>query len=136
MPFTHRIDAKLTKLRKAFFMSPSLRRALLSVVYGQTIPSNLRGKLWEDLTVLYLKRLLPDIVLSFAKNDSATNPDFVVETRDTPLLIEVGESKSSRQQITQSGLSHRFAILLTNSESSPTLHGTTITLPFEWFVLM
>ncbi|MFQ3580075.1 MAG: hypothetical protein SNJ71_08055, partial [Bacteroidales bacterium] len=40
------IDSKLNKSRKAFFMSPSLRRALLSVLFGGEISENYRLKLF------------------------------------------------------------------------------------------
>ena len=46
------IDALLTKNKKAFFMSPSIRRALLSSIYGDNIPDAARSKMWEDIVMM------------------------------------------------------------------------------------
>lgn len=130
------LDTKIVKNKKAFFMSPSLRRALLSTLYGQNLPDQFRSKLIEDIIVMYLRRVLTDGIISFLSGNDEVNPDFVIETRDKPILLEIGTSKTSLRQLTKSNLKYRYGLLISNGVVEPTLKGDFIQIPLSWFLLL
>ena len=130
------LDTKITKNKKAFFMSPSLRRALLSTLYGQDLPDQFRSKLIEDIIVMYLRRVLTDGIISFLTGNDEANPDFVIETRDKPILLEVGTSKKTTKQIKQSNIDYRYGLLVSNGITNPNLKGDCIQMPLIWFLLL
>ncbi len=130
------LDSKIAKNKKAFFMSPSLRRALLSTLYGQELPEQFRSKLLEDIVVMYLRRVLVEGVISFTSGSDNVNPDFVIETRDAPILIEVGTGKTSSKQINASKIKCRYGILISNNLTAPALKDNCIHLPLSWFLLL
>jgi uncharacterized protein len=130
------LDTKIMKNKKAFFMSPSLRGALLSTLYGQNLPEQFRSKLVEDMVVMYLRRVLADGIVSFLSGNHAANPDFVIETRDRPILLELGTGKTSVRQLKQSGVNHRYGLLVSSGVAEPALKGDTIQLPLSWFLLL
>lgn len=130
------LDTKIVKNKKAFFMSPSLRRALLSTLYGQNLPDQFRSKLIEDLIVMYLRRVLTDGVISFLSSSDNANPGFVIETRDKPILLEIGTSKTSLRQLTKSNVKYRYGLLISNVVAQPTLKGDCIQIPLSWFLLL
>jgi predicted AAA+ superfamily ATPase len=130
------LDSKIVKNKKAFFMSPSLRRALLSTLYGQELPPQFRSKLLEDIVVMYLRRVLVDGVISFTSGSDNVNPDFVIETRDMPLLLEVGTGKIKTHQIKASKINHRYGILISNGFNVLALKDNCIQLPLSWFLLL
>lgn len=130
------LDTKIVKNKKAFFMSPSLRRALLSTLYGQNLPDQFRSKLIEDIIVMYLKRVLTDGIISFVSGNDEVNPDFVIETRDKPILLEIGTSKTSLRQLTKSNVNYRYGLLISNGVLEPSLKGDCIQIPLSWFLLL
>lgn len=130
------LDTKIAKNKKAFFMSPSLRRALLSTLYGQDLPDQFRSKLIEDIIVMYLRRVLTDGIISFVSGKNVANPDFVIETRDKPVLLEIGTSKTSTRQIKQSNVSYRYGLLVSNGVTGLSLKGDCIQIPLSWFLLL
>ena len=117
-------------------MSPSLRRALLSTLYGQKLPDQFSSKLVEDIIVMYLRRVLTESIISFTSGSIETNPDFVIETRDQPILLEIGSSKTSTKQIKKSNVNNRYGILVSNGVLEPTLKNDCIQLPLSWFLLL
>jgi len=130
------IDSKLNKSRKAFFMSPSLRRALLSVLFGGEIPENYRSKLFEDVIVLYLKRVIPNAVLSYSSESKEVNPDFIIETREKPILLESGLTKKSTRQIKMSKIEFRYGIIVSYNNKELSIKENTVFIPFHWFLLL
>ncbi|MDR0793218.1 MAG: AAA family ATPase [Chitinophagaceae bacterium] len=130
------LDTKIAKNKKAFFMSPSLRRALLSTLYGQNLPDQFRSKLTEDIIVMYLKRVLPDNIISFVTGNNEVNPDFVIETREKPILLEIGTGKTTTRQIKKSKINYRYGLLVSNGITSPNLKDNCIQIPFDWFLLL
>ena len=129
------IDSKIFKNRKAFFMSPSLRRALLSTLYGQNIPQSKQSKLIEDLVVMYLKRVLNSSSISYSSANKVKNPDLIIETRDKAIILEIGSSKTSVSQIKDSGIDCRYGILITDNENL-SMKEDCILLPLNWFLLL
>jgi predicted AAA+ superfamily ATPase len=104
------VRSKTGQTKKAFFMSPSLRRALYSRIYGNKLTDNLRAKLYEDILAMYLKRNLSEGIVSFGYGKSK-NPDFVIETMESPVLIEIGVSKTTSSQIRNYG-NYRYGIII------------------------
>ncbi|MDX2248740.1 MAG: hypothetical protein SF052_18280 [Bacteroidia bacterium] len=117
-------------------MSPSLRRALLSTLYGQNLPEQFRSKLMEDIVVMYLRRILTDGMLFFTSGGAEANPDFIIETRDKPIVLEIGTGKTRTNQIKSSKINYRYGILVSNGFSEPTLKDNCIQLPLSWFLLL
>jgi uncharacterized protein len=130
------LDTKIVKNKKAFFMSPSLRSALLSTLYGQQLPDVMKSKLLEDMVVMYLRRILTDGVISYVSGHVEVNPDFVIETRDKPILLELGSGKTSLRQLTKSNVKYRYGILISNGVTEPALKGDSIHIPWSWFLLL
>ena len=130
------LDTKILKNKKAFFMSPSLRRALLSTLYGQNLPDQFRSKLMEDIIVMYLRRVLTDGVISYTTGSNEANPDFVIETREKPILLEMGTRKTTTRQIKLSNVNYRYGVLISNGITSPNLTGDCIQIPLSWFLLL
>ena len=130
------LDTKIVKNKKAIFMSPSLRRALLSTLYGQNLPDQFRSKLIEDIIVMYLRRVLTDGIVSFLSGNDEVNPDFVIETRDKPILLEVGTGETSLKQLTKSNVKYRYGLLISNGVAKPTLKDDCIQIPLSWFLLL
>ncbi len=130
------IDRKVTKNKKAFFMSPSLRRALLASLYGQNLPEQFRSSLIEDIVVMYLRRMLVDGVISFVTTKRQSSPDFVVETREVPILLEVGTGKKTTKQLQNSTVKNRYGLLISDGIAVPSKKDNCILLPLSWFLLM
>jgi predicted AAA+ superfamily ATPase len=130
------LDTRIVKNKKAFFMSPSLRRALLSTLYGQNLPDQFGSKLVEDLMVMYLKRILTDGVISLLSGSQDANADFVIETREKPILLEIGTSKTSVKQLKQSGVGHRYGLLVSHGITEPALKDDCLQIPLNWFLLL
>ncbi|MCX7736954.1 MAG: hypothetical protein N2319_09595 [Candidatus Kapabacteria bacterium] len=130
------LDSKILKNKKAFFMSPSLRRALLSTLYGQRLPEIHKSKLIEDIVVMYLKRILTDSLISFHSGSKDSNPDFVIETKDKPILLEVGTSKTSLKQLGKTNIDKRYGLLISNGITSLQVSENYLKIPLSWFFLL
>lgn len=130
------LDTKIAKNKKAFFMSPSLRSALLSTLYGTHLPAHFKGKLLEDLMVMYLKWILADGMVSFLSRKDQVNPDFVVETREQPILLEMGSGKTSLRQLIQSNVPYRYGLLVASGIKEPSMKQDCIQIPWSWFSLL
>ena len=94
------------------------------------------SKLLEDTVVMYLKRVLREGAISFVSGNNDVNPDLVIETRDNPILLEIGTGKTTMRQIIQSKINHRYGILISNAIKEPELKGNIIQLPLNWFLLL
>lgn len=130
------LDTRIAKNKKAFFMSPSLRSALLSSLYGQNLPENFRSKLVEDMAVMYMKRVLTDGIISFTTGDHKANPDFVIETRESPIILELGSGKTKTRQIKAEKINHRYGVLVSGGVISPCVKDNCLILPLNWFLLL
>ena len=138
-PYSNSIDARIIKNKKSFFMSPSIRRALLSNVYGDNIPEMMRSKIWEDIVVMYLVRILDKSFLSYSSQSDGVNPDFVIDTFATdPIIIEVGQNKTSARQIAQHKGTFRYGVIINVTAKEPVFvdSSKTIILPLSWFLIM
>ncbi len=129
------IDTKLNKTKKAFFMSPALRKALLGVIYGENITKEHEAKLLEDLIVMYLKRILPESMVSFV-SEKNVNVDFVIETMDKPILMEIGLNKTHTRQISKSPIDYRYGMIINAQINTIEKRENTIFVPLIWFLLL
>lgn len=134
LPFGN-LDTRVVKNKKAFFMSPSLRRAMLSSIYGRELPEQFNSKLMEDTIVMYLRRILPESMIAYTTGE-ISNPDFVIETRDKAIILEAGSGKSTAKQIKNSKISYRYGILVSNGIEEPKVIDDILYLPFNWFLLL
>jgi uncharacterized protein len=128
--------------RKLFFMSPTLRVALHGVLHGYDIDDNLQAILYEEIVAMYLKNLLPDVPIFFAisKNDHqaqrARSPDFVIETGNKPIILEVKTKKIDTRQIANSKIEFRYGILIVAEAKNYSIVGNTLIIPLSWFFLL
>lgn len=123
--------------KKPFFMSPSLRRALFQRVYGEKMESRLRAKLYEDIVAMYLRRVLQEPgLLSFGQTAGGVSPDFIVETMDTPVVIEVGSHKTTVRQTEKYQRNKRYGIIISASGASCSVRNNTLIMPLSWFLLL
>ena len=138
-PYSNSIDARIVKNKKSFFMSPSIRNALLSNIYGNNVPEMMKSKMWEDIVVMYLVRILNKSFLSYSSLSDGVNPDFVIDTfAIDPIVIEVGHNKTSTRQIAKHKGSCRYGIIVNVSSNVPEFvdSSKTLILPLSWFLLM
>jgi len=131
------IDRRIFKKRKKmFFISPSIRYSLLMRIYGKKSFNIFKGRLLEDIISFYLKRVLRDVSICFFDRKNAKSPDFLIETMDKPLLLEVGISKNSAEQIINSPIKYRYGIIVSLNRKSPEIKGNILFLPLSWFLLL
>ncbi len=130
-----KIDNKLTKKKKAFFMSPSIRLALFSELYDN-IDKEFTARLYEDIVVMYLKRFFDNAILSFSSYSDSKNPDFIISTRENPVLLEVGINKKSTKQITKSKIKYRYGIVINTKIDEIEFKNDTVIIPLKWFLLL
>jgi hypothetical protein len=99
------------------------------------LKENLRAKLYEDILAMYLKRELHEGVVSFGSGKKK-NPDFIIETMDSPVLLEVGINKTSAAQI-KSFSKYRYGIII-NSKMNYIKYddlNRIVFFPLSWFLL-
>ncbi len=135
---TNSIDTLLTKNKKAFFMSPSIRRALLSSLYGNSVPDSARSKMWEDIVMMYLSRIIGKSMISFSAEKNGVNPDFIIDTRDCPIVFEVGTKKTTTKQLSQYKQKIRYGILINAKATEIEFNdkNQTLILPLSWFIML
>lgn len=117
-------------------MSPSLRRALYVRIYGERLKEDLRAKLYEDILAMYLKRNLSEGIVTFGFGKDK-NPDFIIETMDSPVLLEVGITKTSTAQIKSQNY-YRYGIIVNSKLDQAKFEDSNriIHLPLSWILLM
>jgi hypothetical protein len=89
----------------------------------------------EDIVVMYLKCILTDGITSFLYANEL-NPDFVIETRDKPILMELGTKKTTLKQLKKSNIDFRYGLLITSGVNKPILNENCIQIPLSWFLLL
>ncbi len=136
LPSYTSFEGRILKNRKAFFMSPSLRRALLTTIYGENLPEHFQSKLLEDTVVMYLKRILPELIISFHSASKEANPDIIIETQEKPIILEIGTHKKNIQQLKKTEINSRYNLLVTEKFKEPQIRENTMVVPFSWFMLL
>ncbi len=124
------------KTKKAFFMSPSLRRALFSRIYGEKFDTTLKAKLYEDILAMYLKNILPEGVATFGYGKTK-NTDFIIETNTKPMLLEIGINKKNISQIKSFG-NYRYGLIINSKITGLKFdeRNKIIFVPLSWILLI
>jgi len=131
------IDSKINKAQKYYFMSPSIRKVILSPLFGNTTTEDLLAKLLEDTVVMYLKRLFKlESIISFSSSIKQKNPDLIIETLKNPILLEIGINKTTVKQINKSRIDYRYGIIVNSKIDNYEIRDNTIILPLKWFLLL
>jgi predicted AAA+ superfamily ATPase len=131
------IDSRINKAQKYYFMSSSIRKVILSPLFGKTTSDDLFAKLLEDIIVMYLKRIFKmDSIISFSSDTKQKNPDFIIETLKNPILLEVGINKTSTRQITKSKVDYRYGIIINSKIDHFEIRDNSVILPLKWFLLL
>lgn len=132
------INTKINKNKKLFFMSPTLRLSLHGVLYGYDINADLQAILYEEIVAMYLKRLLPGIPLSYVshKELGKKSADFLIETGDIPVMIEVKTRREEISQIAKSSINIRYGILIVAEAKNYSINNNTLIIPLNWFLLL
>ncbi len=75
-------------------------------------------------------------MLSFSSKNKQKNPDFVIDTGDKPILIEVGINKTTTKQITKSNIKYRYGIIINTSINKIDIKADNVFLPLKWFLIL
>jgi len=133
------IDNKINKFHKYFFMSPSIRKVILTPLIGMEIDENLYAKMLEDTVVFYLKRIFrQETILSFSSSKGQKNPDLIIETIDNPILLEIGINKTSTKQVTKSKINYKYGIIINSKTNEITVNeiDKIVIIPLKYFLLI
>ncbi len=131
------IDSKINKTKKYFFMSPSVRKAILTPLKLKDTDNNLYAKMLEDTIVLYLKRIFRDWNnLSFSSAKGQKNPDLIIETLPNPILLEIGINKNTTKQISKSKIKYKYGIVINSKKDEIELHNDIVIIPLKYFLLL
>lgn len=130
------IDSKVSKAQKYFFMSPSIRKAILSPLMNSDT-TDVYAKMLEDTAVLYLKRIFGDnSFLSFSSVKGKRNPDLIIETLNDPILLEIGINKKTTKQILKSKIKYKYGIIINSKIDDIEVHKNIVIIPLKYFLLM
>ena len=130
------IDSKINKAKKYFFMSPSIRKAILTP-FIETDTTDIYAKMLEDTIVLYLKRIFGEVnFLSFSSAKGQKNPDLIIETLPKPILLEIGINKNTTKQISKSRIKYKYGIIINSKIDKIELRNDIVIIPLKYFLLL
>lgn len=130
------INSKVNKAQKYFFMSPSIRKAILTPLI-EIDNDDIYAKMLEDTVVLYLKRIFGDnSFLSFSSIKGQQNPDLIIETLDKPLLLEIGINKKTTKQLLKSKIKYKYGIIINAKANDIEIHEDIVIIPLKYFLLL
>jgi len=128
---------KIRKPSKYYFMSPSLRYALLNIIEGDYAFEKYKGKYLEDITALYLYREFSDKKISSIFYDSAKGgADFILRLGSKKIVIEIGCGDKGIKQAEYSLKRIKGNYGLVISESELSLQGNIVKVPLDYFLLI
>ncbi len=128
---------KVRKPSKYYFMSSSLRYALLSIVEGDLAFEKYKGKYLEDIISLYLYREFTQKGISPLFYDSAKGgANFILQVGKRKIVIEIGFGNKGTKQVEYSLKKTKGDYGLVISESELSLHNNIIKVPLDYFLLM
>ena len=127
---------------KFLFTTPAIRAMFYSLT-GSTRgrdEDGSRGRLWEDLVAMYLRRLVGErsLTTSITYGDHPGEADFIVRHKQQTFVIEVGSGRKTTRQIL--GTEHvpptRIGLLIANKELAVDRERNVVTLPLQFFLLL
>ena len=131
------IDSKINKMKKYFFMSPSIRKTILIPLSNEDTDKSIYAKMLEDTVVLYLKRIFRDRhIISFSSVKKQKNPDLIIETLDKPILLEIGLNKKTTKQISTSRIKYKYGIVINSKTDKIELYNDIVIIPLKYFLLL
>ncbi len=131
------IDTKINKMKKYFFMSPSIRKAILIPLSNEDTDKSIYAKMLEDTVVLYLKRIFRDRhIISFSSAKKQKNLDLIIETLDKPILLEIGLNKKTTKQISESRIKYKYGIVINSKIDKIELYNDIVIIPLKYFLLL
>lgn len=130
------IDSKINKTQKYFFMSPSVRKAILTS-FVNTDTENIYAKMLEDTIILYFNRIFRQTeIISFSSAKGNKNPDFIIETLPKPIILEVGINKNTTKQISKSRIKYKYGIVINSKTDKIELQNDIVIIPMKYFLLL
>ncbi len=130
------IDSKINKAQKYFFMSPSVRKAILTS-FVNTDTENIYAKMLEDTIILYFNRIFRQTeIISFSSAKGSKNPDFIIETLPKPIILEVGINKNTTKQISKSKIKYKYGIIINSKIDKIKLNNDIVIIPLKYFLLL
>lgn len=139
-------DTKMKKRKKVYFISPTLRYSILTQQHSTHMKDEqIIGLLLEDGVSLYLKILSNfGFIDSFSYVSPKTpknpkkqkNPDFVVEIKDTRVIIEVGRGNKGGDQVKSliKNIPNSYGVVISKDEFK--VQEDIIWIPKELFFLL
>ena len=130
---------QVKKPSKYLFATPSLRFSYLSSRESTGIFENYQGSLFEDITGMYLNRVLPSFGdFSLTYDVSKGGADFIVTLGNQKVVIEVGAGKKGYKQImaTAQKVSPKYSIVISSNDLEYSEEHNAVKIPLNYFLLM
>lgn len=127
------------KPSKYLFATPSLRFSYLSSRESIGIFENYKGSLFEDVTGMYLDRILPHFGgISLTYDAAEGGADFIITLGSKKIIIEVGAGKKGFKEIVETALkvNPKYSIIISNSELEYSKEYNVVKIPWKYFLLM
>ncbi len=85
---------------------------------------------------MYLRRILDKGVVSFGVSKTGVSPDFIIETLDKPITLEVGINKKSTKQVSKYIENKRYGIIINSKIEDIIIDKNCLFIPLSWFLLL
>ena len=140
-PYGSHFTQVTNKPSKYLFSSPAFRAMYYKTIGSIISEENAKGKLLEDLVGMYLYRLLDKRLGTSLTYDSAKGgADFVVQSGDRKIVIEVGVNKKIYRQVAQTAkkVNASYSIIISEKAESMEYNEeiNAIKIPLKYFLLM
>ena len=128
---------KVRKPSKYYFMSPSLRYALLNIMEGANAFEKYKGKYLEDMFALTFYREFRQKVPNIFYDNSRGGADFILQSNQKKIVIEVGFGKKDLRQTrhTLDKIQGDYGLVISENEKLSYLDNI-IRLPLSYFLLI
>lgn len=130
---------KIKKASKYLFTSSAFRAMYYNMVGNIITNENYRGKLLEDVTGMYLNRILyKKINKSITYDNAQGGADFIVGWERERIIIEVGSGDKGVRQIksTMSKVDAKYGFTISNNDLNLIEKENIVQVPFEYFLLI
>lgn len=130
---------QVKKSSKYLFATPSLRYSYMSLRESIGVFENYKGSLLEDITGMYLHRILPPFSdFSLTYDASEGGADFIVTLGNKKIVIEIGAGKKGYMQIktTAEKVKPKYSIIISNDALEYSQEHNTVKIPLQYFLLM